>query len=471
MRVILILFLTIPPLIYADSSDTKRTLKSNMTLKYNIVPKEVESLREFLSEGIVYSRLRFNYFNFDTKTKGVDHYALGVGGSLIYKSAYYNRFSFTSALYTTQNPWHDSIKASQYRSGKDTLNRYNLATKGDYGNTVFAQNYLEYKLGKSRIRLGRFIMETTLAKSNDTKMIPNTFQGLYTEFYPFSQTKMKMAYITKQKLRDHDSFHHVLAYDDSTEPFASYRENDDSGMHRGLTISKLKEKDIEDRLIVVNLKNRTIKNTTLTADFISVPNLLSTAIIESSYQIKRDNITIKPSIRYLKQFDNGAGEIGGANLRKNTIGYKNPNTLSSSMIAGKIDIIKGAGKLRLGYSKIADQGDLVTPWRGFPTSGYTRAMGQTNWYANTQTFMVRADYNIIDGNKIMMRYAQEDFDDKKSGVSADVNVLTFDFIKQFHKYPNLTTKLRTAFVNQDHKITDKKDPSYNEVRLELNYLF
>jgi len=45
----------------------------------------------------------------------------------------------------------------------------------------------------------------------------------------------------------------------------------------------------------------------------------------------------------------------------------------------------------LGYSKIADKADFTTPWRAFPTGGYTRAMGQTNWYANTSSYLLRAD--------------------------------------------------------------------------------
>jgi hypothetical protein len=474
---------------YADKKNksdnkpiVKRKIKCNMTLQYMVLPEEVDTFKEFLSEGIFYGRLRLNYFDFDTRTKGIDHYAFGVGGSLLYKSAFYKGFSLTSGLYTTQNPWYESeVAPSSYRSGKDTLNRYKLATTGSYGNTVFAQNYIQYTKGKNHLKLGRFTMETSLAKSNDTKMIPNTFQGIYSELRPFAKTKVKMAYITKQKLRDHDSFHHVLAYDSADEPYAKWRENDDGAMHQGLTLTKLQDKGIDDRLIIFHLKNRNIKNTTLKVDLLSVPELLSTAIVEGTYSIKTPFGKIKPSVRYLKQFDNGAGAIGGANLKKDTTGYKDPNSLSSALIAGRVDFIKGAGSMRLGYSKIADQADLVTPWRGFPTSGYSRAMGQTNWYANTETVMIRADYNldkanIIEGGRFMMRYAQENFDDKKAGVSADVNVLTVDLVKRFKKYPNFITKLRTAFVYQDHRVLNldksyKEDPSYKEIRFEINYLF
>jgi len=461
----------------------KRKIKCNSTIKYTQVPEEVDTLKEFLKGGVFYGRLRLNSFLFNPESIGENHFAMGAGGSLIYKSAVFNGFSFTSGIYTTQNIWHKEISASNYRSGKDTFSRYNLATDNSYNLTSMAQNYVQYQKGNNSLKLGHFLIESPLLKSNDTKMIPNSFEGAYAKIGAIPKTKVQMAYITKQKLRDHESFHHVLAYGDNpNESYSKWSENDDGGMHRGLTVSKLKEKGIDDRLLMLDIKNRGLRRTTLRLGITAVPDLVSTLSLEGTYNFKIDrNFKIKPSIRYVKQFDEGAGAIGGANLRNNTTGYSNPNSLESSLIAGRVDIIKGAGSLRLGYSKIADEGDFVTPWRGFATAGYTRAMGQTNWYANTETFLIRADYDfsktkILNGFRIMSRYAMENFDDKKAGVSSDVNILTVDLVKRFKDYPNFMTKLRTAFVTEDHKVlnldgTYKKDPSYNEIRLEMNYLF
>ena len=488
MRLVLMVLVLCSTMTYAqkdklkDKDTVKQKIKCNMTLKYTYIPDEVESFGDFLTKGMIYGRLRLNYFNFNAGETGEDHYAFGVGGSLIYKSAMYKGFSFTSGLYTSQSPWHeDKSMLPNYRSGKDTFNRYNLATKGNYGLTALAQNYIEYKMGKSHLKIGRFMMEGMLVKSNDTKMIPNTFEGAYAEIRSLPKTRIQLAYISKQKLRDHDTFHHVLAYGDKTENYGQWRENDDGGMHRGLTLSKLKAEGINDKLIVIEAKNKSIKRTTLRAGFTTVPNLVSSLILEGTHTIKLPFMKIRPSVRYMQQFDHGAGKIGGANLRNNVEGYQNPDSLASALIASRIDFVKGPASLRLGYSKVSDKGDIIAPWRGFPTAGYSRAMGQTNWYANTETVMIRADYDfskakLIDGFRIMMRYAQENFDDKKPGVSADVNVLTMDFVKRFKEHPNLMTKIRTAFINERHPVLNldgsyKKDPTYNEVRIEMNYLF
>jgi hypothetical protein len=108
-------------------------------------------------------------------------------------------------------------------------------------------------------------------------------------------------------------------------------------------------------------------------------------------------------------------------------------------------------------------------------------MAQYNWYANTKTYMLRADYDfdragVLEGVKAFIRYAVQDFDDRKPGVQADSEVFTLDVIKKFESIPGLWMKTRMAYVSGDaHTIagdgTHKKDPSYNEFRFEINYLF
>ena len=479
--------------LYAAPSEMKYTLKSNMQVVYRQTPPQVENLGDLLAKGEFYGRLRFNHFWSD---KGEDHYVTGAGGSLVYKSGFLNGFGFTAGFYTTQNPWHmEDEDAAIYKAGKDVLSRYDVLTEGKYGMSSLAQAYLEYQHPHLDLQAGRVIYESFLTKSNDTKMIPNTFEGvaLYSNGLP--DTKLQAAYFTKQKLRDHTKFHHLLAYgDDPSDPYAKYTENDDSAMHKGLTLSKLDAAGIDDRLITLEAKNSSIDNLLLTFNYTAVPDLVSSAMIQADYSFTMDGVKITPALRYMKQFDNGAGDIagkniagdmgderGGANLKTKTFGYKDPDSLDSSLFGAKVDLAHNAWKLRLGYTKVADEGDLVAPWRGFPTGGFSRAMAQYNWYANTRTYMVRADYDfdkagIVSGMKAFMRYAVQDFDDEKPGVQSDSNVLTLDLLKEFDRLPGLYMKTRLAYVDgEDDTIAGdgslKKDSSYNEIRFEINYLF
>ena len=462
----------------------KQRINCNMTVKYKKRPKKVDEFTKILSEGILYGRLRSNTFIFDGGPDDVSHYSTGLGGNLTFKSARYKGFSFTTGLYTSQNPNH--VQASElgnYRYGKDTFSRYAVATQDRDGMTALTENYISFKKHRAELKVGRFLLETYMLKSHDTKMIPVAFEGANLRVRTLANTKIQLAYITKMKLRDHEGFHRVLAYnDDENDPYARWTGNDDGSMHRGLTYSKLKAKGIDDRIIVIEGKNRSIENTTLQASYTAVPELVSTLMIEGGYKFKLDNgLKIKPAIRYTHQFDDGAGAIGGANLKTNTVGYDNPNSLENNIYSSRLDFIYGAGSVRIGYSDVADGGDIIAPWHAQPTGGYSRQMSGMNWYANTKTTMFRADYDfskagLIEGIRIMSRYTLQDFDDNKPGTTADANIFTFDIVKCFKDNPNLMFKMRTAFVREDHKVanldgTFKKDPTYNSVRLEMNYLF
>ncbi len=46
-------------------------------------------------------------------------------------------------------------------------------------------------------------------------------------------------------------------------------------------------------------------------------------------------------------------------------------------------------------------------------------MGQTNWYANTSSYLLRADLFAKQDVKLTLKYAIEDFDDKKVAVQSD----------------------------------------------------
>ncbi|MCD4668465.1 MAG: DUF3570 domain-containing protein, partial [Sulfurimonas sp.] len=216
------------------------------------------------------------------------------------------------------------------------------------------------------------------------------------------------------------------------------------------------------------------KNLKLNLSYAMVPDILSNLTFESHYTISvSDGWKIIPGLRYVQQFDHLGASYGVANLKANQDGYKDVNSLDSSLLALRVDIKKDAFLARFGYSKVADKADIVTPWRGFPTGGFTRALAQYNWYANTKVYMFRAGYDfskadIIPGFSIMARYAIQDFDDNKAGVQADTNILHIDARQNIGK--NLEAKVRLGFVS-DKDSAGKADVSYNEYRFELNYFF
>lgn len=472
-------------LLYSQETVSQHFLNNNMTHNFDTSSLIADELDYLITDGRFYNRLRTNtfIFNWPEEIEGSreNHSITGIGGSSIFKSAYHNGFGFTAGLWFTTGVGSLELADSNlYKAGKDTFSRYNASLNNKPYLYSFAERYIEYKDNETNIKLGRQIFESLLTRSNDTKMIPNTFYGAAIESSILKQNKLKFGYFTMQKLRDHSDFHSVLAYEDSSEEFSKYLGNDDSAMHKGLLASKLEENNINDKLIIFELKNSAFDNVDLSANFTIVPELLSFSTLEANFNFNFNDILIKPGFRYLVQYDNGAGSIGGSNIKNDTTGYKDPDSLDSHLIGAKINFKKDRFKFKIGFTQVADKGDIVAPWRGFPTGGYTRAMGQYNWQANTQTTMFEADYKFkdIDNLRVKGRVALQDFDDNKSGAQADSNVYTLDISKKFNHFP-LYFKTRIAHVVGDDNTTVdtpegaivKNDSSYDEFRFEFNYLF
>ncbi len=467
----------------------KRTLKANYELNYLQTPGSVDSFAALLSEGMFYGRLRSNNFYFrweDEDPTRNTHFIGGLGGSLIYKSSILSGFSFSTGLYYSQGFFDDKEDPILYlKPGKDLISRFNYANTGSKSMAVLGEAYISY-LGfeKSSIYLGRQLVETFYTKSNDTKMIPNTFDGLVVDTVALPDTPIRLAYLTHQKLRDHAQNHSILMYGDhnsTTSPFPNWSENDDTAMHRGLTYSRLVAAGVntEAPLITGDLHNRSIKELKLDGSFYTVPHLLSQVMSEANYRVWFDDtFSITPGIRYIKQFDDGAGEIGGASyfghlagLSGAVRGYKDASSLDSQMIAARLVLQYKDYSANLGYTKIFDEADLITPWRSFPTAGYTRSMGRYNWRANTKSYRIAIKHNAKQNSNFQKLYTEisilhVDEDESKNLIAMDYNYYYTGFIKSIPQVKNLQWRLRFGYQDTELKELDNLDS-----RFELNYLF
>ncbi len=464
----------------------ERTLKTNYQEVYNTTPGSAKSFTEMFSEGMFYGRLRSNtfYYNWENKTGTQNsHLVSGLGGSLIYKSATLADFDFGGGLYYSR-AFFDASKdpVSSLKPGKDVLSRFDYVNTGNKSMGVLGQAYLRYQgLPKTEIIAGRQLVETFYTKSNDTKMIPNTFDGLVIETKAIPDTGIKLAYLYEEKLRDHTQAHSVLMYGDansSASEHPEWSENDDSAMHKGLTYTRLKEAGVSTKapLIVGDLHNQSVPNLKLDASFYAVPELLSEVMAEANYKIGMGDFSLTPGVRYIKQFDNGAGVIGGASysgklagLSGESGGYKEADSLDSQMIAARLVGAYGLYKLNLGYTQVFDEADLITPWRGFPTAGYTRSMARYNWMANTKSYRIELQRNankkgICTDLFIQASILHTDADESKGYY--DENYYYVGFVQNVPGLIELQWRLRLGYND-----TEKTDADSLDSRFELNYLF
>ncbi len=421
---------------------------------------------------------RINSFIWDWKNednKHKDNKCMGIGGR-IHFHYYYDDFSFLAGIYTSQNPgfFRESRENIKYlKDGKDTLNRYNVLKYNKYGLTTIAKAYIKYSKDNFNVIIGRFGFNSMFTAENDGKMIPNTFEGvlLYNNFNGF---KIKFAYLDKQKLRDKEKFHDVITYKDSSGD--KWTNNDDAGVHKGLNYQNFINfgKNPHHKLYITEISKNIFGIDSLIS-FAYVPGILKDSGLELKYKFYLYNWKIRLGSRYILQKDDGAGKIAGyTNLTgKIATGYKSSvaNSIDSNIINAKVDFVFPYKKdfFRIAYSKVANKADIINPWRGFPTGGYTRLMGQYNWYANTKTTVFELDNFWKYGLKTELKYGIQNSDENKINVPADSEILNINIIKRVTK----RSKMRFRFVNAKYKPngSGKKDLSYKNYRLEYNYFF
>lgn len=493
-----------------------RNLKANGQIEYLKAPGAVNSIGEMFTEGELYGRMRSNMFwwDWDNETPNAggtaDNNIWGIGGSLVYKTGFYNGLGATVGFYGTTPLSNENLNIVNGCSGGDGCSNSGKAGKDAYrtsrdgtesGIGVFAEAYGEYKAGKTNVKVGRQGIDSIMLATNDTKMIPNTFEAAMVENKDIPSTTVRAGYVMSQKLRDHQTFHSILAYDSGTgsSKVAKVNENDDSGVHKGLSLNNIRTmgEDANPEMILLTASNKSISNLKLDAEYVGVEGFFSTVIAEANYQIALGSgWTLTPGIRYLRQMDDGAGAIGGASMT-GALGkdkyatsssaakasYTNPLSADGQIWMGRLVAANGPLSVMAGYSDVADEADIIAPWRGFPTGGYSRDMAQVNWVANTQSWMVKADYNfdkagVVPGLIGAISYTDMDFDEKKNlaGTSdlTDRSMVHVDLIQTFKTLPSMEFKFRFAAIDAENSaktsLTIDRE-SYNEYRFEVNYLF
>ncbi|NPA65856.1 MAG: OprD family porin [Epsilonproteobacteria bacterium] len=481
----------------ANDTLPRVAIKTNGQVIYYDKPQNASNFKEIFSYGKFYGRIRTNNFYWNWKDEDISHnshFIGGVGGSAIYKSAKLSGLSFGAGLYYSYAYFRESQDPyNLIKAGKDVASRYDYLNMDRKYLAVLGQAYLDYVISKTNITVGRQLVETFYTKSNDTKMIPNTFDGVVLASEEIPSTSIKLGYLLEQKLRDHATSHPVLMYGDSNyDPDAKVVEidgvkvdtskfsgNDDSAMHRGLTYTALKNagEDTDAPLIVGDIKNNSIKPLKANMSFYVVPGLLSQVMGELNYKFTVGSLSIIPGVRYIQQIDDNAGAIGGASLsgkvnEENPGGYTDPNSLDSYMIAARIVTKIQNYKINLAYTGVADEADLVTPWRGFPTAGYTRSMGAYNWKANTKSYRLEVVRNanktgIYKDVFIQASILFNDFDEDK-GVG-DQMYYYVGFVQNLPSLPELQWRLRIGYGDFTDDPYDKYD--YLDSRFEINYVF
>ena len=477
MRIV-ILMVTLLGVLFA-SYEPKQRLQRNYELLYADVP-HVTTLSDMFSEGEWYARVRSNTLGYrfnDENEEQHNSLSSAIGGSLILQSARYTHFDMQVGLYYSRAFLHVDDNDVHYLKGaSDLLSRYDYIRTGRQSLAVVGQAYVQYSgIADSYIRVGRQLVESFYTRSNDSKMIPNTFDALLFHSNALPKTSLTIAYLLKEKLRGHSRSHALFAYGDAnaSDSIAPYwSENDDSVMHQGITYGRLVAAGIDPQtpLLLVEACSDAMASLHVRAAYYLLPKLLSSAMLEANYRMDvGSHWSITPGVRLLEQFDEGAGDIGGAAYDGSAEGYRHRDSLHARMVAARLVTRYRNYQINMGYSKVFDKADIIAPWRGFPTAGYTRSMSRYNWMANTQSYRIELQINpdqegVYNDLFIQASWLYTDADERKGFY--DEHYYYVGLIKNLRDIPQLQGRLRLGYQESEQEEGDGLD-----VRIELNYLF
>ncbi|HEX5328967.1 OprD family outer membrane porin [Sulfuricurvum sp.] len=467
---------------------TKLSFATALLLGTAVFASAADDLASAFKEGKLDGRLRAQYFATDwdnnsaaTGKGATDAIGMAIGGSLNYKTASLYGFSAAAGLYTTQNPggWTEVSDGAGATTSKDLFSRdisrptsAPVSTAYGKGYAVLAQAYLQYDIAKTKLKAGRMLMSNPWISPNDTKMIPIAIEGFEALSNDVPNTTIQIDYADKIKERGMTYFANMADTGDTPDKIAAYYTT-----HYGTAQGQ--HGDAPD-VLSVGIKNKSIDSLELQAWVMHWADLVDEGILEANYALEAGDAIVSFGGRYIKQNDKGAGAI----ILPKTNNYDGDQSVDTSLFALRTAVSYGAAKLTLATSHTSSDGDLIAPWRGFPTDGYTRSMTQTDWNANTRAYKGQLDYDfngLVSGLSSVLSYAYYDRDPSKKPYQSmtdrayqngDTHQTNLDVMYKLSGSWK-GTEFKVRLMNQDNDKTAlyAKETSNREMRLEANYFF
>lgn len=423
-----------------------------------------------------------------------------IGGSLIYKTEPLYGLRAGVGFYTTHGLGNLSKDDNGVTAGypKNTT-ASDLFSRGpgstsDFGKgySVLAQSYLQYDIAKTSIKGGRFLMSNPFISPNDSKMIPIAIEGTSIVSGDLDNTMIQLDYANRIKERGMDYFGSMADTGDTPDAIKNYYKTH----YTKDTLTGIGGQ--APGVAVAGIKNRLFDSLELQGWVMHWNGIVDQLMAEANYKVKAGDVGLTFGARYLQQMDRGAGEIGDTTYGTSSgvrLKGDDDDSIDTYMVAIRAIASYDAARFMMAYSHTDDGGDLIAPWRGFPTAGYTRSMTQTDWNANTTSYKAQLDYDfsrMLSGLNAFISYSYYDRDPSRVGYqgqtnryygNGDTRQWNCDVKYALENVKGLELKLRTmiqknsvvealegntgATVSQGIGI----DTSNKEVRAEINFLF
>jgi hypothetical protein len=336
-----------------------------------------ESVADFLRKGSVGGSSRTYFMATDNQGLLTDYYALATAAGMRYQTPNYKGFSagisgyfitniassdFTKLDPATQNP-------SRYELGLFDVT--NPADKHEL--TRLEELWIRFERKKSSVRFGKYLPENIFINGQDGRMRPTLVQGLQLKT-AFGKNEVEVQVINKVAPRSTVKWYSV------EETFGIYPE----GRNPDGTPSSYFQKTQTPGILIAELTNASVKNTTVLLGSISVPNVFQTYYLNSEFVYKK----VFAGLMIVGQHPLGNG---GNDLVANKYANEADKSL---IISGQIGKKIKKHSIGLNFTTIRSSGRFLMP----------REWGRESFY----TFMPRernegaGDVNAISANVKMV---------------------------------------------------------------------
>lgn len=402
------LWLLLIALLYAESSFAQAD-----SVKY-------DSVADFLRKGTVGGSSRA-YFMFTDNQSGLSDYnGLGVGAGISYHTPKFKGFSagmsgffisnvlssdFTQVDEVTQNP-------NRYELGlfdvTDPSNRYEL--------TRLEELWIRFDAKKSSVKFGKYVPQNMFINGQDGRMRPTMVQGLQVKT-TFGKNEVEVQLINKIAPRSTVKWYSV------EETFGIYPQ----GRNPDGTPSAYFQNVKTPGIVIAEVKNLSIKNTSVLLGSISVPNVFQTYYFNPEFSNK--NIYSGLMIVGQHQLGNGGNDDVG-----NTYAVNEDKSL---ILSGQVGKKFQKHSLDFNFTSIRSSGRFLMP----------REWGREPFY----TFMPR-ERNEGAGNV--------------NAVSTNLKIAVSPQFKLLAAYGKFYLPDAANAAQNKYAL-----PSYNQFNMMLNYTF
>ncbi|WP_448142905.1 OprD family outer membrane porin [Stenotrophomonas bentonitica] len=349
--------------------------------------------------------------------------AWALGGSAGFKTGYFReRFAFGATGYTSQRLY-----------GPDDKDGTLLLKPGQEGYTVLGEAYGEFLINDdTRLKLGRFGIDTPYVNRNDARMTPNTFQaltvqGVYGGDDGAPQWKFGAGYFDKIKERNADDF--VSMARDAGAP---------SWVDRG--VYTLGANYTRDRL-------------SAGAIYYHSNDIISIFYTEAKYAFPLgDTAKLNLALQYSDQ------DSAGDNLLRG-------DEFSARQWGGKLELGYKGALFTTGYTRASGGTNMQNPWSGYP--GYTSVQVEDFNRNGEGAWLLRAAYNVqsVKGLSFYALYVDGSDPDAPTDYAKDEYNLNAQWTVADGPLKGLMMRVRYAHVSQKGPQTSDLD----DLRLLVYY--